>query len=344
MRVLAWPAFENRAIQPYNYLLYSHLQSLGVEVVEFSPDRFLSGDYDICHIHWPEIIMDCSNPIRAIARTVRLFFWMRWAKLKGTTIIWTAHNLRQHEGRQPVVEPYFWRGFTGLLDGWISLSESGKQAAEARYPSLRQLPSAVVPLGHYRGMYSNCIPLPVARERLGIPARAKVVTFVGQIRAYKNVAQLIRTFRSLAEPEIVLVITGRPITEDLEQSLRQAADGDGRVRLYLKFIPDNEMQIYLNSSDLVVLPYKDILNSSSALLALSFNVPVLVPAKGAMSDLQAFAGPDWIKTYEGDFSPTVLGDGLKWATSIQRTPLNLRGLEWDQIARQTMKVYTRILG
>jgi glycosyltransferase involved in cell wall biosynthesis len=105
-------------------------------------------------------------------------------------------------------------------------------------------------------------------------------------------------------------------------------------------VPENDVQRYLRAADLVVLPFKEITNSASALLALSFDRPVLVPARGAMGELQTVAGRDWVSTYEGDLTPRILADALDWALQRPRdgSP-HLEALEWPLIARQTLALY-----
>ncbi len=64
MRVLAWPAFRNREINPYNFLLYSHLQNLGVTVLDLgdvvrSPRqvwRLLWQGVDVLHLQGREYL------------------------------------------------------------------------------------------------------------------------------------------------------------------------------------------------------------------------------------------------------------------------------------------------
>jgi glycosyltransferase involved in cell wall biosynthesis len=111
------------------------------------------------------------------------------------------------------------------------------------------------------------------------------------------------------------------------------------VRLALEHVPDDDIQRYLRAADLVVLPFRDITNSGSALLALSFDRPVLVPALGAMGELQALAGADWVRTYDEDLTPDLLARALDWAVRRPPGAPRLDALEWPEIARQTLSVY-----
>jgi hypothetical protein len=88
-----------------------------------------------------------------------------------------------------------------------------------------------------------------------------------------------------------------------------------------------------------VLPFRDITNSASALLSLSFDRPVLVPARGAMGELQALAGADWVSTYDGDLTPEILVRELDRARRRPSGVPRLEPLAWPAIARQTLSAY-----
>jgi hypothetical protein len=115
------------------------------------------------------------------------------------------------------------------------------------------------------------------------------------------------------------------------------------VRLTLEHVPDVDMQRYLRAADLVVLPFTDITNSASALLALSFDRPVLVPALGAMGELQAIVGEDWVRTYDGELTREILAGALESATRPPGARPDLEPLGWDGIARRTLALYRDVI-
>lgn len=340
MRVLAWPSSVQRH-QPYIVQLYTHLEERGVEVTNFHPRRLVGKPFDIWHMHWPENRLIDPNPLWAGVMASRLMGEMLVAKALGTKIIWTAHNLSQHEKRHPHMEPWFWRAFTRLIDGWIALSPSGKRLAEAKFPALKNKPSFHIPHGHYRDHYSNAFSREEARRKLDIPDSARVISSVGHIRAYKNIPHLINTFCQVPDEDLVLLIAGRVKDAWIRNAIYKAAGDDPRVRLRLEFVPDDDVSLYMRASDLVALPYTDILNSSSALLALTFNVPVLVPTRGAMQDLQHYAGPSWVRTFEDDLTPEDLDQAIAWSTDPRET-LTLNELNWDRLAEQTLSAYQAV--
>jgi glycosyltransferase involved in cell wall biosynthesis len=345
MNVLAWPAFDNKTGNPYTRLLYEAVEAEGdVSVREFTPRAAMRGDHDVWHVHWPDDFLSYASPLTATAYVAAELALMALARQRGTRLVWTIHDLGPHESPHPWLERLFWPLFLPMVDGYITLSEHAREAALRRFPRLSMVPGAVVPHGHYRPAYPDPVPAETARRRLGLSADAPVIAYVGRIRPYKNVDRLIEAFGALDRPDARLLVTGNPANRAVEDTVRRAARSDDRVRLDLRFVPTDEMPDVLGAADLVALPYEDIMHSGSALLALSFDRPVLVPAAGAMHELQDDVGADWVQTYEGALTATVLDAALtaaREADRAARAPLDHRA--WGALARQTAALYERVL-
>lgn len=344
MKVLAWPAYDNATGNPYNRLLSEAMERAGAAVDEFTPARALSGRYDVWHVHWPDDFLSIASPVRAVAYVVAELVLMALARLRGTRLVWTVHDLGPHESPHPWLEPWFWRAFVPLVDGYVTLSAHARREAERQIPALRAVPGAVVPHGPYRSAYPDPVPKADARAALDLPGEATVLAYAGRIRPYKNVPALIDAFRGWDAPEARLLVTGNPSSDALRQTVAAAASGDARVRLDLRFVPDDAMPLVLGAADLVVLPYAGILHSGTALLALSFDRPVLLPAAGAMPELRDAVGAAWVRTYDGPLTPGVLRDAATWAQATprpDRAPLD--ALDWNRLARQTLALYRRVV-
>lgn len=341
MRVLAAPAFRSRELNPYARLLYKHMAA---EVRDFSYSRSIFDRCEIFHLHWPEWEL---NIFKNAAQAATLLRWklliIDSLRLRGAKIVWTAHNLKAHGSLHPRLEQWFWSAFTSRVDGYIALSEAGSVAARERFPSLERVPGYVIPHGHYRDEYPSD-SASNAREELGISPDAKMLLSFGQVREYKNIPALIRAFRKIHDTNVVLCIAGRPLSEPLANEIRREAAADFRVRLDLYNVPKERVQLFFRAADLVVLPYRDILNSGTALLALSFNRPVLVPDRGAMGELRLSAGPQWVRTYTGEIDGPELDRALAWAIDSPRPrEADLDDLEWPKLAEQTLRAYAEII-
>ena len=337
MQVLAWP---RKSSNPYTSLIYNQMSTWGVKVDEFSILKLWQNRYTIWHIHWPERVLNDSNPIKAIAKTITFWLLVNLARTRGTKIVWTVHNLAAHEGFYPRIEEWFWRVFTHKLDGYISLSKTGLETAQKRFFALNNLPGFVIPHSHYRGEYLNNISSGDARAKLGIPHSAKILLAFGKIRAYKNLPELIRIFRQLKDPHAQLYIVGNCHYPTLKATIEQEADGVEGVKLQWGFVPQEQAQLYFQAADLVVAPYRQILNSGTALLALSFNRPILVPQLGSMGELQTQVGEEWVHTYKGKLTVFTLEKALDWALQTSRpAQAPLEAFDPQYLAQKTLDAY-----
>lgn len=343
MRIMARPAFKNRTRNPYNDLLYTAIREEGAEVREYASWPLLLSHWDILHIHWPESLLETKSWLHARWSELKFRRLLDQARRKGTRIVWTVHDLKPHDLVFPDLERRFWHAVLDRVDGVIGLTQTGLDLAHERFPHLASLPSFVIPHGHYRDRYPNRIDKAEARRRLGVGNDATVVTYFGQIRPYKNVPRLIAAVRSLEKP-VTLFVCGRLSKRvDMADELARAAGGDPRIHLETRFIADEDVQLFLNAADLLVFPYRDILNSGSALLGLSFDRPVLVPKLGAMGELQQAVGADWVRTYEGQLDAAVVASALEWAvTAPARGAAPLEPFSWKAIARKTLTAYSEI--
>ena len=344
LTVAALPAFSNRTRNPYNALLYEALARRGVEVVELAPDGTGGKGADVVHIHWPEGNLNHRRWLRAVPRSARLLVRLAGQRRSGARLVWTVHNLGSHARQYPRTERLFWRAFLPLVDGWLALTDDAAAAAMKEWPALAKRPWAVSPIGHYRGVYPDTVNREQARERLGLPVTGgRVVAFVGRIKPYKGVPELIRVFREIGDREARLVVAGRVETVALAGELRTLAGQDDRVLLRATEVPDAELQVYLRAADLVVAPFETILNSASVILALSFDRPVLAPALGSLPAVRHAVGPDWLHLYTGPLTAERLEDAMRAPAPPSPQP-DLSEFDWDVIAEKTESLYRRVLG
>ncbi|BAZ36991.1 group 1 glycosyl transferase [Calothrix sp. NIES-4101] len=344
MRISAYPAFKTRYKNPYNWLLYKNMPVDEAVVEEFSYQKIIKNKYDILHLHWVvETIIRHPNWIIAALRSLIMLMLIDFARTKGTKVIWTIHDSTPHSIVHPHLANWFQKQLLTRIDGYISLSKKAEKIIVKTLPTVQYLPHTIIPHGHYRDIYPNNINPDAARQKLHIPENKHVVLFFGYIDIYKNVPQLIKLFRELAPQDWVLVIAGNIERDYLKQEIITATENDTKVKLFLKYIPDDEIQIYFQSADLVVLPFTEILNSGSSLLALSFNRPILVPNLGSIPEVKEQVGEDWVNTYSGDFTSEVLAQGLNWVINTTRSSqCMMEKLDWKQLSQETLKHYQKI--
>jgi len=356
IRVVAWPAFRNRRSNPYNFLLYSHMEKLGVTVLDLgevirSPKKLwqvVVHGAEILHLHWPEYALGLS-PLKALAHLGLLFVGTIFCRLRGGKVVWTVHNLSPHENRYPFFEGFFYRALSHVTDGLIFLTGTSynifRETKKMR--GFWRKPSAVIPHGSYAPLYPNMPTQEEARRKLDLPDFGKVVLFFGAVRPYKGVEEVLSAAAELSNQEVFFVLAGKPLTEAYRRELMQKAISPN-VRMYLEHIPEEEVPLFFAAADLVVLPYRRILNSGSAFLALTFGKPILAPRQGSLIELEQ-RYPSLVYLYEDvPLNAAKILNALKrFDQNKHRIPLEWRDMllshEWVEIAERTLLFYRMLL-
>jgi glycosyltransferase involved in cell wall biosynthesis len=343
LRVAAFPAGRPGLSNPFAALYAGALRDEGANVDDLRVANLFRERYDIVHVHWPEWVLDGRSRRRAVTFLTAL----AWARRRGARVVWTVHNLAHHERDVSATGDHrfsnqVWERFFGLVDGFFSLTETGVAAVRDAFPALRMTPAFVVPHGHYRDVYPNAVTPEAARAHLGIAPNARVCLFFGQVRPYKGVLELVRAFRDVDMPEAALVVAGRPVSDELAREITGAAAGDARIHVNLGLVPVGEVQHYLNAADVVALPYAETFNSGAALLALSFNRPIVAPASGSFPELAREIGDGWITTYDGTLTDDVVRRALappEGARPAPGTHAPLDAFSWPAIGQRAMDAY-----
>jgi len=347
-KVLGWPAFKNRRENPYNWLLYSALSTTErhVRFAEFSDSLMLREPWDIWHMHWPDALLREKSLSLVLCRIARLVTLVTAAKARGIRLVWTAHNLHAHERFYPKLEGFLFNWLTKRLDGVITLSAKHTPALKSMHSALVSKPIGTIPIGHFMGAYPNQVSKDKARERLGIRTD-NVALFIGHIAPYKNVPRLLSEFATLRDSNTTLVVAGACRSDERAKIERAAAAVENLI-LRIGLIPEEEVQIFLNASDLVVLPHEGLSNSATAILALSFFRPALCPQAHAILELQSLFG-EYVMTYTGGLTSTALAAALgSVRTRPRRDEDELQkrleaSLGWEKIAVQTANFYRLVL-
>ena len=107
--------------------------------------------------------------------------------------------------------------------------------------------------------------------------------YLGLIKPYKGVLELIEAFKQTPLNNSVLIIAGWSLDSNYWTQVKNAGEHQG-ITFREGFIPDDDLQYYYNAADLVVLPFKRIENSGSAIMAMGFKKPVVAPREGVLKN------------------------------------------------------------
>lgn len=332
LRVVHLPVYHDNAYQP---MLMEAQSAQGLHVIDgggggnFLRTAMRRWRADVVHVHWLHPYLLRSGLIGSWTRGCRFLVEIALLRRQGAAIVWTVHNLANHDRLYPRTELALTRRFVRMCDAIITHGRAASELACDRFRIPSFVPVEAIPFPHYAGRYPNTTDRSTARERLGLSETGFVVTFLGRVEPYKQVVELIDTFRQVAPSNAVLLVAGRASDAGYAAELRRHAAQDDRIRIKHEFIPDDDVQLYLNAADVVACPSKGILTSSSVLLALSFARPVIAPAEGCIPEAVCDAGYLYDPTF-----PDALTDALAEAVKHHErlSALGMMGMRQAQAA------------
>lgn len=238
---------------------------------------------DVIHLHWPEYVYTRPDGGVDLRRGLALLLALAGARALGRRVVYTMHNLDPHDGGGSRAQHLLQRELLRLSSAVHAHDQLALQAIRDRYGRAERV--YCIPHGSYHGCYPNTVSRAAARAWLGLDPGAFVYLHLGQIRRYKGTLELLAAFSELAPSDATLLIAGQPVPPELgARELAQAAGQPG-VRLTLGAVPDEQLQHYFNAADVAVLPYRRVTTSGAAVLALSFGLPVVAPARGGFVEL-----------------------------------------------------------
>jgi len=274
-------------------MLAKSLEKLGFQIIK--GEKFSLSFYwliknrkkiGIIHLHYVQpLYCNRENTKANLFYVLKLAINLEFAKLLGYRVIFTLHNLTPTTPLRPKWIDYLGHWFAVNLSSRVIVHCSEAQRLLANYYH-RKRKVYIVDHPNFIDQYPNEISKSEARKKIGFPDNALVYSFFGGIRPNKGIEILIQAFIKLKNPDYRLLIAGDAKTmHSYERMLEKMSEKDKRIFFISKFIADDEIQVILNAADIVVLPFSRILTSGSAILALSFARPVIVPRLGCLPEL-----------------------------------------------------------
>lgn len=286
MRIVAFP---HRGIA-YNDAFYAALEHEGVAVLagEWSGRWLLQTlrPDDVVHIHWPSFLYQPRGSYpRVLAYFCRFLLLLVLVRWRAGALWWTAHNLLPHERcKLPVLDVLGRHAVIRLAQRVLVHGAQAEAVLCTRFPAVKGK-CLRIPHGNWIDHYPTPPGKAAARAELGLAPGAYIYLQFGQCKPYKNLEGLLAAFARYRADDAVLLIAGSFADPDYLASVAALAAQDKRVRLDARYIPDEELVSYLAACDVVCMPYREILTSGTAMLALSLSRPVLSVDRGFLRDV-----------------------------------------------------------
>ena len=322
LRVVHLPVYHENAYQP---LLMEAQRSLGWDVIDgggggnFLRSVLKRWRPDVLHLHWLHPYLLRETAIGSWTRGLRFLLEIALIRRSGIKIVWTVHNLANHHGHHSKIERILSRWFASLCDLIVTHGQYALIAARERFEIPQSVPMLSVRFPNYCDRYSTQMSLAEARAHWGYDAHQTVIGYLGRVEPYKQVTELVKAFRNVADENQRLLIGGRASSPEYAAEVTAAIDGDERIRYTAEYVPDDEIASFLLATDVMACPSKGILTSSSVPLAMSFGRSVIAPAAGCIPEEVGDSG--YLYDSSSDFG---LQDALRQALA-EASRLGLKG-------------------
>jgi D-inositol-3-phosphate glycosyltransferase len=225
------------------------------------------------------IVFDWWHPFFAFCHFVITFLVRK--KYKGR-IAFITENVISHESH-----------FIDRL-----LSKIGLRNADKFIALSDQVEKDLQEISKGRKIYKSQLPIfdvynakrghePFSKEDFGFSKTDKVLLFFGYVRKYKGLDILLNSLPTLIRMDsaIKLLIAGE-FYEDPKPyyEIIKSLGIQNYIKIENKFISNEEVYKYFDSSDLVLLPYRSATQSGILNIAYAFKKPVIVTKVGGLSE------------------------------------------------------------
>lgn len=338
---------------PYLELLYTQMMKRNVEIYECKNSLDIVKSLrkvDIVHLHWIEGYFTVSNhKYFTLLKSFIFINYLIFVKyVARKIIIITLHNLLPHENPYPTIQHKTFELSLKLADAVIVHNNYSKKMA-CRLYNIDEKKIWIIPIGTFGSYYPNYISKEEARDILKIPKTKFVILFFGFIRRYKGIEELLNILDDLLidEKDLFIVIAGACADDNLKRRVVEFSNKFKQSSLIrVEYIPDEDVQIFMNASDVGVLPYREITTSAALLLFMSFKKPIIVsdlePIKELLQDAGIYYKHGDSKDLQNIILKTKRG-GYNLEEISQKVFEISQKYQWDNIAEKTIEGYKNLI-
>jgi len=274
---------------PYLRLLYARCPEVGFDARPLgSLDHLYRLPADSAfHLHWTRIAqLGAITEEQARERTAEFIAPIESFVERGGTFLWSIHEPLPHDCPFPNVEIELRRRLIEIAHGVHVLHARTVEEVEPYY-TIDPAKLFVVDHPLYQGIYEEYMTREAARKLIGLDDDEVMLLAFGAIRPYKGFDRLVRLLPKLkADTGLRLrVMVAGPTMGAIDNSeLFEAVEVTEGASITASPIPDEHVQVMFKSADVVVLPYRQVLNSGVLMLGLTFGCRSVAPDNSVTRD------------------------------------------------------------
>ena len=295
-------SFLNTIFSPFHKKSVNHIDNSNVRNIHHNLNQQKNPIYLLLQISrlwliWIKIIFfllwDIPHVIhfQCLIDKKRDFYFIKLLKTIGFNIVYTAHDLLHHDDNSQMDQSLY-RKIYYISDKIIVHSENNKKDIVAIF-KIDPNKVYIIPHGNYDLFYKDKnVTKYIAREKIGITNRKKVILFFGLIRRYKGLEYLVSAFQKIKGEldNTILLIVGKIYDGNNEDfkfylNLINQISHEDDILCINEYVPLEKTNSYFLASDVVVLPYIKTYTSGVLLAAYAAGRPVIVTDTGALSEV-----------------------------------------------------------
>ena len=272
------------------------------------------------------------------------------ARLFACRVVATIHDVESFAGLEGSV---FSRLMFAAINQFIVHNKSSRKALLDVAPEgFNQNTISIIHHGNYAGSVKR-LDMTTSRRALGLPEDGELVLFFGQIKEVKGLDLLLTAIPKVVKKmgNVTFLIAGKVWKDDFSryQLIIDQLNLAPFVRTHIRYIPDEDVDIYYSAADVVALPYRKIYQSGVLLMAMSYGLPVVASDLLGMSEVVNHKMNGYLfKRNDADALAQALVDALadvKQRALVGEAARLLMETDysWESAAEKTKAVYERLV-
>jgi beta-1,4-mannosyltransferase len=330
----------------YQNMLYSESGKANWIVKAIETPFDVPPEVDAVHIHWQNAIWEHSHLERSElvnSGFASLFIFKDDVSRKKRSTIWTVHNLAPHDSIEMDSELALMRKMNEESDVIHFLTHESVSEIKKFVP-VDEKKIIVEPHCSYSGFLPNKLDSEALRVRHGISKTSLIIGFIGQIRPYKNVMQLIDTFLDLHEEfhDLVLIVAGLNQDPLVDTRMRELSQQFEYIHYIDRFLTSVEFAELSSLIQIACYPYTSILNSGSVFSSLTFGHHIVVPNHPGLS---SFKNKRFVTFYNANSITSLrsaLREVIKNNLYFSSTNLALRFAQSNNASRMSRNFFKKL--
>jgi D-inositol-3-phosphate glycosyltransferase len=280
-------------------------------------------------------------------------------KIIGKNLVFTAHNVNaaQRDGNDTLFNKLSLKFMYRIVDHIIVHTETMKKQLLEDF-GINEHKISVIPMGINTSVYKSDMTRMQARRKINLKEDEKVLLFFGNILPYKGLEYAILTLYYLRKKHnnLKLIIAGQVSKNAYKywqtiQELIKKHELSNSIIKKIGRVPDNHIEIYCKSADVMLLPYKHIFQSAVLFLSYSFGLPAIAADVGSLKEdiIQGKTGfvckpedPDDLAEKIDLYFQSDLFKNLNKNRRVIMKYANEK-YSWGKVGETTLSVYNKLL-